>query len=117
MGGGLTRKKGTQNESDTSGYSVNKRSGPDSSRTVTGLPLRVPSAQPAPASPASTAATRPMAGKEDVFQDASNIFVVLGASVSGIITLPNVIASWLKMQRWEPFCKGGHVLLSPGYEQ
>lgn len=83
MGNGplALRRKGARDvEPNTSGYPGSKPSGPDSGgRVVTGLPLRVPSSQP---DPANTAAARPMAGKDDVFQDASNIFVVLGASVS-----------------------------------
>jgi hypothetical protein len=84
MGSGpLQRKKGARNvEAGTSGFADGKPSAPDSSdRVATGLPLRVPSSQP---SPASSAAAKAMAGKEEVFQDASSIFVVLGASVSYI---------------------------------
>ena len=65
------------NAGDTSGHPVSKPSGPDSSRVVTGLPLRV-ACKPA----AELPATKPMADKGEVFQDVSSIFVVLGASVS-----------------------------------
>lgn len=83
MGSGPLRKKPGAHEVEpsprTSGYPDSKPSGPDSSRVVTGLPLREPSTQPPPD---RSAAVKGMAGKDDVFQDASHIFVVLGASVS-----------------------------------
>ena len=60
---------------DASCLPGSKPSGPDSSRVVTGLPLRAP----APAPQKQQAA---MAGKDEVFADVSNIFVVLGASAS-----------------------------------
>ena len=55
--------------------------GPDySRRVVTGLPLRQPQPQPSVSTAHATPSGK-MAGKEDVFQETSNIFVVLGASV------------------------------------
>ncbi len=91
MGSGQSRRRGTggpgpaaggpdDHVGATSGHAAGSQaprssSSPDSSRVVVGLPLRTPQLSPAPQKAA-------MAGKDDVFEKASNIFVVLGASVS-----------------------------------
>lgn len=63
-----------------SGQAGSKPNGPEYSRTrvVVGLPLRTKQTSPL----AVATKTGTMAGKDDVFQKTSNIFVVLGASVS-----------------------------------
>lgn len=73
----------SDNSADTSGVTGSKPtsgSGPDSSRKIIGLPLRAVSSSPAPEQ--RTKGKAKMAGKDDVFEKATNIFVVLGASVN-----------------------------------
>lgn len=66
----------------TSGQGGSKPSGPDSSRIIVGLPLRI-GKHPTPSSnTAVVAAKKAMAEKDEVIVDATHIFVVMGASVS-----------------------------------
>ena len=89
MGSGTSsRRKGADGHGGgTSGKAGSKPSGPDPSRVVTGLPLRTPQLTPAPQKQTQTAA---MAGKDEVFEKASSIFVVLGASASDLYKKKNL---------------------------
>lgn len=83
MGSGTSsrRRKAEGHGEDTSGQGGSKpSSGPDPSRVVTGLPLRTPKLTPD--TQEQPPQEKAMASKDEVFQKASSIFVVLGASAS-----------------------------------
>ncbi len=75
MGSGKSKPGNLSATVQTSGQAG---SDPDSSRSVSGLPLR---------STAAKENTSTMAGKEEVFGNVSNIFVVMGASVNKSICI------------------------------